>query len=246
MKRLKVPLLAIAAFIAVSVLAGLGFLYAGGFNVAADEAHWGLTYRLLESTREASIAARARDVKAPALNDPQLLAMGAEHYEEMCTGCHLAPGKEDTEIRAGLYPKPPNLVEHGAHRSAGETFWIIKHGLKMTGMPAWGITHDDQSIWSMVAFLQKLPELSQAQYEELVAQGRAAGHTHGDDESGHSHADPAMPSQDQEADGHEHSEGGEDHAHDGAGAGAKSAEESKPQQHEHDDGHSHTDSEPRQ
>lgn len=241
MKALKVPLIVIAAVLVTVLVAGLGIVYAGVFNIAADDPHWGMTHRLIETTRERSITVRARDVAAPpALEDAQLIAMGAEHYSEMCTACHLAPGMKDTEIRAGLYPKPPNLFEHGAHRQPAETFWIIKHGLKMTGMPAWGVTHDDQSIWGMVAFLQKLPELSPQQYEELVAQGRAAGHTHGGEESGHSHGEAPTSKQEEGAEGQSHGEEG--HDHDAAGEGAKSGAESKPPDHEHSDGHSHEDS----
>ena len=107
----------------------------------------------------------------------------------MCTGCHLAPGMRDTEMRVGLYPKPPNLSEHGVHRKPAEAFWVIKHGLKMTGMPAWGATHDDQRIWSLVAFLQKLPELSASQYKEMVAEEGGSGHTHDHEESSPSHSD---------------------------------------------------------
>ncbi len=174
----------------VVVLLGAAFVYSGIFNVAADEPHWSVTRRLLETTRERSIALRAREVGAPpSLEDPELVAMGAEEYGEMCTGCHLAPGMKDSEIRAGLYPKPPNLVEHGKDRTPAQDFWIVKHGLKMTGMPAWGATHDDRTIWSMVAFLQKLPQLSSAQYRELIAQARASRHEHkhDDDEPPHPH-----------------------------------------------------------
>lgn len=206
MKKLTWPLIVIAA----ALVLGLGFVYTGIFNVAADEPHWSLTHRLIEATREQSIAIRARDVEPIALDDPALLAMGAGHYAEMCTGCHLAPGMKDTEIRAGLYPQPPNLVEHGAHRSAAESFWIIKHGLKMTGMPAWGVTHDDRSIWGMVAFLQKLPELSPPQYEELVAQGRSSGHAHDGEESGHSHGGGETVGRTAAGD-HAHGNGPDDH-----------------------------------
>lgn len=185
MQTLKITLITLAALLVV----GLGLIYAGAFNVAADDPHWGITYRLMETTRERSVATRANSVPAPpALDDPQLIAMGAEHYAEMCTGCHLAPEMRETEMRAGLYPKPPNLVEHDMHRSPQETFWIIKHGLKMTGMPAWGATHDDQSIWGLVAFVRKLPELSPDAYRELVAQA-GGGHSH--DDEGHSHGDEA-------------------------------------------------------
>ncbi|MGH8198502.1 MAG: c-type cytochrome [Steroidobacteraceae bacterium] len=190
MKALKVILIVLAVVLA----AGLGFVYSGVFNVAADDPHWDITLRLIESTRDRAIAARAREVGAPpALEDPELLAMGAEHYAEMCTDCHLAPGMKDTETRAGLYPRPPNLAEHAGHRAPAETFWIIKHGLKMTGMPAWGVTHDDESIWGTVALVRKLPELSASQYEELVARGRGARHAHGAEEPGHAHGDELKP-----------------------------------------------------
>jgi mono/diheme cytochrome c family protein len=185
MQALRVSLITLAALLVI----GLGFVYAGAFNAAADDPHWGITYRLMEAARERSIAARADSVPAaPSLDDPQLIAIGAEHYAEMCTGCHLAPDVKDTEIRAGLSPKPPNLVEHGADDSPQHTFWIIKHGLKMTGMPAWGATHDDQSIWGLVAFVRKLPELSPDAYRELVEQA-GGGHSH--EGNGHSHDDEA-------------------------------------------------------
>ena len=76
----------------------------------------------------------------------------------MCTGCHLAPGVGDNEMRQGLYPKPPNLTER-RNRSPAQSFWIIKHGLKMSGMPAWGVTHDDESIWGLVAVHPATPDL---------------------------------------------------------------------------------------
>jgi mono/diheme cytochrome c family protein len=85
----------------------------------------------------------------------------------MCTGCHLAPGMAESEIRPGLYPQPPNLSQVRIDPRAA--FWTIKHGIKMSAMPAWGGSHDDATIWSMVAFLQKLPGLTPAQYKAIVA-----------------------------------------------------------------------------
>jgi mono/diheme cytochrome c family protein/ketosteroid isomerase-like protein len=191
MKALKVSLIVLA----LAFVAGAGIVYSGLFNVAADDPHWGITVRVLETARERSVAARARSVGAPpALDDPQLIKSGAQEYAEMCTGCHLAPGMKETELRAGLYPKPPELASHAQRREPAEAFWIIKHGLKMTGMPAWGVTHDDQRIWSMVAFLQKVPGLSPAQYEALVGEGDGTGHSHDDEGHGHSHdGDVAEP-----------------------------------------------------
>jgi mono/diheme cytochrome c family protein len=180
MKTLKGALIAVA----VLALAGLAFSYSGIFDAAADDPHRGITFSLIEATRDYSITMGAHDVPSPpALQDPKLIASGAQEYSEMCTGCHLAPGMEESALRTGLYPKPPNLAEHGPHRSTSETFWILKHGLKMTGMPAWGLTHDDATLWSMVAFLQDLPRLSPAQYERLIQQAQGSGHRHGHAES---------------------------------------------------------------
>jgi mono/diheme cytochrome c family protein len=76
----------------------------------------------------------------------------------MCVNCHLSPGREDAEIRPGLYPQPPKLSEQRFDPKA--VFWVTKHGLKMSGMPAWGVGHDDATLWSIVAFVNKLPGLS--------------------------------------------------------------------------------------
>lgn len=195
MKLIKIAV----AVVVLLLVAGLGFVYGGVFNVAADDPHWGLTQRLLEATRDHSIASGARGVEvSPKLNDRTTIAAGAQEYAEMCTGCHLAPGMKDTEMRTGLYPKPPNLSAPGAHRSPAETFWVIKHGLKMTGMPAWGLTHDDQRIWTMAAFVQKLPGMSPSQYQSLIEQGEGPGHMHGDEMPGHSHGEASMSHEDEE------------------------------------------------
>ncbi|MGH8496990.1 MAG: c-type cytochrome [Gammaproteobacteria bacterium] len=158
--------------------AALGLVYSGAFNVAASEPDSAAVHWLMETIRERSIESRLDAIEVPPLGDPALVAEGAEHYDAMCAVCHVAPGGEVSEIRAGLNPKPPNLVEHGAHDLA-ETFWVIKHGIKMTGMPAWGETHDDQTIWGIVAFVQALPELSPEAYRSMIAQ-TAGGHAHGE------------------------------------------------------------------
>lgn len=107
---------------------------------------------------ERSIEARAAGLALPTVADRALIGLSAEQYAGMCTGCHLAPGMDDNEIRQGLYPKPPNLSER-RDRSPAESFWIIERGLKIVGVPAWGVTHDDESIWGLAAFLQQLPAL---------------------------------------------------------------------------------------
>lgn len=150
------------------VIIGVGiWIWSGTYDVGADSPHWSVTRDLIGAVRERSISTRARGMVVPNLEDPALIALGAKHYQAMCTGCHLAPGMGDSELRDGLYPEPPNLT-HFAPRPA-EAFWVIKHGLKMTAMPAWGKTHDDHAIWAMVAYLQKQPRMSVEQYRQLSA-----------------------------------------------------------------------------
>ena len=160
------------------------FVYFGVFNVAADDPHTKPVYWLLETLRERSIAIRARDIAVPPLDDPTLISAGGADYNEMCTGCHLQPGVEQSELAAAMYPRPPSLARVKRERPA-ETFWIIKHGIKMSGMPAWGATHDDPRMWAIVAFLQQLPRLTPAQYQILTTRNA-------DDMNGHAHSDGNM------------------------------------------------------
>ncbi len=161
----------IFVFILALVVAGFvgAFVFAGVYNVAADEPHWKPVHMALEQLRDRSIRHHARGIIAPAdLNDPKRIAMGAGLYTEMCSGCHLGPGLEKSEISQGLYPQAPELARGNDHPPA-EKFWIIKHGVKLSAMPAWGKTHDDQLIWDMVAFLQQLPKMTPQQYAAAIA-----------------------------------------------------------------------------
>lgn len=170
------------AFLAALGLLGVGgFVYSGLYHMGADDPHWPVTYRLIEILRDRSIAARSGDIEVPAdLGDPVRARRGAGNYDAMCAGCHLAPGRRDSEIRKGLYPQPPNLAlpDKASERyMAANQFWVIKHGLKMSGMPAWGKAGvDDASIWDMVALIPKLSSLSPNEYQRLVTS--SGGHAH--------------------------------------------------------------------
>jgi mono/diheme cytochrome c family protein len=164
MQHLKTTLVLLLVF----TLGASIFIWSGIYNLGADNHHWKATYALLQAMRERSIERHASEISIPAnLKDPQLILKGAGQYAAMCTSCHLAPGMKNSELRLGLYPQPPNLSKVVVDPS--EAFWVIKHGIKMSAMPAWGIGHDDATIWSMVAFLQKMPEMTAAQYKEIVA-----------------------------------------------------------------------------
>ena len=183
---------ALVAVLIVVIGAASLYLYAGVYNVAADVPHIQPVYWLSETLREQSIAARARDIVVPHdLDDPTRIANGAGQYAEMCSSCHLAPGMKRTEISRGLYPRAPEL-RRKAELTPAEQFWVVKHGVKMTGMPAWGVTHNDELLWDVVAFLEKLPELTPEQYQTLV---KSAPKTHDEMmqememDNGHSHSD---------------------------------------------------------
>lgn len=157
-----IVLLLLAAF------AGI-FIYGGVYNIGADAPHSRLVFGALQELRERAVASYSRDVKPPAdLNSPQRVAAGAGLYNEMCTGCHLGPGVERSELSQGLYPSAPELA-HGDDLTPAEQFWVIKHGVKLTAMPAWGKTHDDQLIWDMVAFIRQLPRMDAAKFKATVA-----------------------------------------------------------------------------
>ncbi len=163
------------------LLIGAGVVYSGVIDVGADEPHSPAVLALLETARERSIAVRASELQVPDLEDEALVRSGAGNYDSMCIGCHLAPGTGETELSQNLYPAPPNLAEHGTGDNPAAAFWVIKHGIKATGMPAWGKSMDDPYIWAMVAFLQRLPQLDAQQYRELVA--ASDGHQHGGGET---------------------------------------------------------------
>lgn len=186
--------------IIVGALVTLGFgiaaftivVVSGVIDIGADVPHSPLVHKAMAFGREQSIARRVSGVKVPDnIGSPERIRRGAGNYDAMCVNCHLTPELPDTEIRKGLYPTPPNLAlkaaASGAERSPARDFWIIKHGIKGSGMPAWSKGGmDDESIWDMTAFLQRLPGLAKPDYEQLVA--ASDGHVHGGlDDRAHGH-----------------------------------------------------------
>jgi len=192
-KHTEHVIVTVAVLVVIAI--GLGiYAWSGLYNIGADDHHWNVTYNALQTVRDRSIHVRSEGIKVPNLDDPQLILKGAGQYAAMCTGCHLRPGVENSELREGMYPQPPNLSK--VHVDPQDAFWVIKHGIKMSAMPAWGLAgHDDPTIWSMVAFIEKLPGITPAQYKAIVAKAPPdedmdmdqSGH------GGHAHADmPGM------------------------------------------------------
>lgn len=181
----KIFSLLLVSFILVVIALG-----SGAYNMAATEKHWAITEKIIEWVRESSIEARAKDLEVPPLDGAELLLKGAHHYHAMCTACHLAPGLEPTELSIGLYPQAPVFYQREPDNDHTEKlnrakayFWVIKNGLKMTAMPAWGLSHDDNTIWAMAAFVLNMGNMTPEQYENLTHSSK--NHTHDHEQSDH-------------------------------------------------------------
>jgi mono/diheme cytochrome c family protein len=155
------------AAIVLIILIGAGVSYSGVVNVAATSPENAVTAWLLSTTMERSVREQAKgSPAAPQLTDKDVLE-GFRFYSEACVYCHGAPGKDPTDIGKGLNPEPPYLPDVVARWSNAELFWIVKNGVRMTGMPAFGPSHKDDEIWKVVAFTQRLPKMSEQDYAKL-------------------------------------------------------------------------------
>ena len=165
----------VAAFV-VSALAAFLVIISGAYNVAATAPETGLERLIFNSTMRQSVRARAGKEQREVWSEDQVRS-GFEEYDSMCIICHAAPGKERTDIRKGLQPEPPNLAEAVKQWNNAELFWIIKNGVKMTGMPAFGPTHPDEKIWNIVGFIRRLPQISAQQFKAMEERfGKSSEH----------------------------------------------------------------------
>jgi mono/diheme cytochrome c family protein len=158
---------AVLGLLTLMAAGGALFIGSGVYNIGADDHHTKPVLVLIERLRDRSIEVRARAVDVPQLEDPKRIAAGAERYAALCVGCHLAPGVTKSDIRAGLYPHPPSLAQEEV-RESRRSFWTIKHGIKMSAMPAWGKSLDDDAIWDIVAFVRRLPEMTPETYAQIA------------------------------------------------------------------------------
>jgi mono/diheme cytochrome c family protein len=156
----------IAATIALILMGAIAFVGSDVYDIAADDQHTTVVLAAVQALRERSIATRAAAIGVPRLEDPSKISAGAARYSALCVDCHLAPGVMDSDLRKGLYPRPSNLVQEDI-RDARRAFWTIKHGIKMSAMPAWGGTLNDDAIWDIVAFLRQMPGMSPETYQQL-------------------------------------------------------------------------------
>lgn len=161
-----------AAWIALGAVAlGIGallFAWSGLYNVSASSGHFAITRWFLNFTMRNSVKTHAMGIEVPALDDPVLVNRGAGHYATGCEPCHGGPGIERDRLLVEMVPPPPPLESHIPQWRVNELFWLVKHGLKYTAMPAWTAPTRDDEVWAMTAFLRRLPQMMPQDYHKLT------------------------------------------------------------------------------
>ncbi len=174
--------------LAILAIIGLIVVYTGGYNVAATEDHTPLGRWVTSTTMENSVKAHASGIAEPRFT-PAMIVEGGGEYKAMCAQCHGGPGAEPAEWSQGMLPMPPRLTEHAAEWQPREIFWMVKHGIKMSAMPAFGGTHDDRTLWAIAAFAKRLPGMTAEQYAAIPQEPEhGEGGHHGDKRNEEDHA----------------------------------------------------------
>ena len=159
-------------------LGGLLVALAGLIPIRASSGHMAITDWLLHTIMRRSVATRSITVPSVPLDDPGLLLQGAGHYRLGCQPCHGAPGQGQPEYARHMTPHPPLFsgdVEEVRSYERDDLFYVVRHGVKFTGMPAWPSAHRDDEVWAVVAFLLAMPGMTGAQYEQLSGMTESAG-----------------------------------------------------------------------
>jgi len=164
----------VAALAVAGAAVGSAVVYFGWYDVSATGPHTMPVYALLDVASTRSVKLRSADIKVPDLDSPQRIRRGDALYRAHCAQCHGGPGQAPEPYALGLNPPPPPLVTSARERPAAEVFWIIRQGIKMTGMPAWQYRMTDEQIWDVVGYLRVLPTLSAQQYRDAAPSGDPA------------------------------------------------------------------------
>ncbi len=169
MPRLKIAIASVAACAIALAVGAFLFAWSGLYSVAASRGHWAVLEVILEFGMRSSVRTHAIGIDVPELDDPALVERGAGHFQGGCAPCHGAPGRSSSPIVHAMLPEPPDLAASAPSWQSEELFWIVKHGLKYTGMPAWASQERDDEVWAVVAFLRRLPQMDAAQYWTLAS-----------------------------------------------------------------------------
>jgi mono/diheme cytochrome c family protein len=163
----------VVATVLIAMVAGFVLLKSGLIPANADAKPGGLELWIAGTSLDATLGKEAPKGPNPvALTDANLV-QGISLYGQHCAICHgTASGAASASpVAKGLYPAPPQLAEEGVEDDPeGESFWKIKHGIRLTGMPAWGRSMSDRQIWTLALFLKhmdKLPPAAQQAWAQV-------------------------------------------------------------------------------
>ena len=189
MKKTIITVIAtlVAELIVLVIIVGSG-LSGALYNVSTLSPDPGFLRWIFSSTSDNSMKHHANGIKVPSLTDGSMIAEGFDHYNDMCVTCHAGPGLSKSEAGIGIYPKAPNLARSAKQLPPQDLFWVIKNGIKSTGMPGFAKTHPDSKIWAMVAFLEKMKNMTPQEYAAMEKQNegmknmnmnmKMSGHNH--------------------------------------------------------------------
>ncbi|MBN9560562.1 MAG: cytochrome c [Alphaproteobacteria bacterium] len=170
---MKTVVLTTLSLIVLALIGAAAFVYSGVFNVAAAEPHSAFVYSVLQTARIRSIKARAAGIVVPDGYDTEPKIVGAVgHFVEHCATCHGAPGTKPAEFAKGMNPRPPDLKRVKDRYTPAELFWIVKNGIKMTGMPSMA-DDGDPMLWATVGLLERLPSMTDKDFNDLWMQAQA-------------------------------------------------------------------------
>lgn len=164
-----------AGLAALGALGAYAVIEGGWYDVAANRQHWQPVHTMLEQAMHASVRRRAGGISPPPLDEPDMITRGAAMYRSHCVACHGGPGVAQEKFGQSMQPVPGPLVDAARRWKPAEMYWIIRHGVKMSGMPAWEYHMAEQDLWATVAFLAELPRMTPRDYDNWMAQAAAAG-----------------------------------------------------------------------
>jgi len=131
----------------------------GLYNVSARQGHLpGVSWVLHTAYKNAVWLRAPSEEEVPDLTSPSLIDLGQGHYESACAFCHAMPGQARSQTALSMLPAPPHVTEAVADWDPQHMFWIVKNGVKMSGMPAWPSELRDDDVWAVVAFLNAVKQ----------------------------------------------------------------------------------------
>ncbi|MDP1663559.1 MAG: c-type cytochrome [Methylobacter sp.] len=158
---------AFGLFVAGIVLV-LTIAYSGIYSVAASAGHPDWLDWFFALGKRRSVIVNSMTIDAPVLDLAELVPLGAAHFQGGCATCHRTPGQALNPVYDQMLPPPPDLKTHAPMWTREQLFWIVRHGIQFTGMPAWSGQDRDDEVWAVVAFLEVLPLMEAGDYRQYA------------------------------------------------------------------------------